>query len=179
MMSQRSRRELLTVVVPRYRAAQGTDRKRILDEFVGSSGYHRKYALQLLNHPPKAPPVRKRRQRAPRYSSAVQQALITCWHATNGIGSKRLVPYLPELVAVLEQHGELWLDVQTKMQLLSLSAATADRLLRAERQRSRPHGLGTTKPGTLLKHQIPIRTFADWDDAVPGFVEVERARALW
>ncbi|HXX78519.1 MAG TPA: DDE-type integrase/transposase/recombinase [Ktedonobacteraceae bacterium] len=173
MMSQRSRRELLTVVVPRYRAAQGTDRKRILDEFVGSSGYHRKYALQLLNHPPKAPPVRKRRQRAPRYSSAVQQALITCWHATNGICSKRLVPYLPELVAVLEQHGELWLDVQTKMQLLSLSAATADRLLRAERQRSRPHGLGTTKPGTLLKHQIPIRTFADWDDAVPGFVEVD------
>jgi hypothetical protein len=83
------------------------------------------------------------------------------------------VPYLPELAAVLEQHGELQLDAQTKTQLLSLSPATADRLLRAERQRHHPHGLGTTKPGTLLKHQIPIRTFADWDDAVPGFVEVD------
>jgi hypothetical protein len=173
MMSQHSRRELLAVVVPRYRAAQGTDRKRILDEFVASSGYHRKYAIQLLNHPPKAPPARKKRQRVPQYTAAVQRALITCWHATNGICSKRLVPYLPELVTVLEQHGEVQLDAQTKGQLLSLSPATADRLLRAERQRHRPHGLGTTKPGTLLKHQIPIRTFADWDDAVPGFVEVD------
>ena len=173
MMSQQSRRELLAVVVPRYHAAHGRDRKRILDEFVASSGYHRKYALHLLNHPPKAPPPRKKRQRAPRYSAAVQRALITCWHATNGICSKRLVPYLPELVAVLEQHGEVQLDAQTKMQLLSLSPATADRLLRAERQRHRPHGLGTTKPGSLLKHAIPIRTFADWDDAVPGFVEVD------
>ena len=173
MMSQQSRRELLAVVVPRYRAAQGRDRKRILDEFVGSLGYHRKYALHLLNHPPKAPPPHKKRHRTHRYTAAVQRALITCWRATNGICSKRLVPYLPELVAVLEQHGELQLDAQAKTQLLALSPATADRLLRAERQRSRPHGLGTTKPGTLLKHLIPIRTFAQWDDAVPGFVEVD------
>jgi len=172
-MSQRSRRELLAVVVPRYRAAHGADRKRILDEFVGSSGYHRKYALHLLNHPPEAPAPRKKRQRMPRYTAAVQQVLISCWHATNGICSKRLVPYLPELVTVLEQHNEIHLDAQTKTQLLTLSPATADRLLRAERQRYRPHGLGTTKPGTLLKHQIPIRTFADWDDAVAGFVEVD------
>jgi hypothetical protein len=149
MMSQHSRRELLAVVVPRYRAAHGIDRTRILDEFVASSGYHRKYALHLLNHLPKAPPPRKKRQRAPRYCAAVQQALITCWHATNGICSKRLVPYLPELVAVLEQHGELQLDAQTKTQVLTLSPATADRLLRAEQQRYRPHGLGMTKPGTL------------------------------
>ena len=154
-MSQRSRRELLAVVVPRYRAAHGADRTRILDEFVGSSGYHRKYAVHLLNHPPKAPPAHKKRQRVPRYNAAVQRALIVCWHATKGICSKRLVPYLPELVAVLEQHGEMQLDAQTKTQLLTLSPATADRLLRAERQRHRPHGLGTTKPGTLLKHQIP------------------------
>lgn len=127
-MSQHSRRELLAVVEPRYRAAQGTDRKRILDEFVASSGYHRKYALQLLNHPPEALPARKKRHRTHQYSLPVQRALITCWRATNGICSKRLVPYLPELVAVLEQHGELQLDAQTKTQLLSLSPATADRL---------------------------------------------------
>ncbi len=85
MMSQHSRRELLAVVVPRYHAAHGTDRKRILDEFVASSGYHRKYALHLLNHPPKALRARKKRHRTHQYSLAVQRALITrlsChqWH---------------------------------------------------------------------------------------------------
>ena len=102
MMSQHSRRELLAVVVPRYRAAHGTDRQRILDEFVASSSYHCKYALHLLHHPPQAPPAHKKRRRVPSYSLAVRRALITCWHATNGICSKRLVPSLPGLVAVLE-----------------------------------------------------------------------------
>ena len=89
------------------------------------------------------------------------------------------MPYLPELVRVLEQQGELHLDAQTKEHLLALSPATADRLLQAERKQAKPHGLGTTKPGTLLKSAIPIRTFADWDEAQPGFTEIERARSLW
>ena len=89
------------------------------------------------------------------------------------------MPYLPELVRVLEQHDELHLEPTTKERLLALSPATADRLLQAERKRAKPHGLGTTKPGTLLKSAIPIRTFAEWDEAQPGFTEIERARALW
>jgi hypothetical protein len=83
------------------------------------------------------------------------------------------VPYLPELVRVLEHHGELHLEAQTKVCLLALSPATSDRLLQAERMRAKPHGLGTTKPGTLLKSAIPIRTFAEWDEAVPGFTEID------
>ena len=98
---------------------------------------------------------------------------MTVWQAANGICGKRLVPFLPELVAVLERHGELVLDDETRGLLLSLSAATADRLLRAARQRLRPHGLSTTKPGTLLKQAIPIRTFAEWDDVQPGFLEID------
>ena len=58
-------------------------------------------------------------------------------------------------------------------QLLSLSAATADRLLRPLRERARPRGIGTTKVGTLLKHKVPIRTFAEWDDVRPGFMEAD------
>lgn len=107
------------------------------------------------------------------YVFAVQQALVTCWRAANGICSKRLVPYLPELVRVLEHHGELPLEAQTKVRLLALSPATADRLLQAERQLAKPHGLSTTKPGTLLKSAIPIRTFAEWDEAVAGFTEID------
>jgi len=173
MMSLASRRELLEVVAPRYRTAHGQERSRILEEFVASTGYHRKYALRLLNHPLSKAPARKHRQRVRHYPLAVQQALISCWHVANGICSKRLVPYLPELVAVLERQGELRLNGETKHLLLALSPATADRLLRVERQRSRPHGLGTTKPGTLLKASIHIRIFADWDDVRPGFAEVD------
>lgn len=173
MMSLQSRRELLAVVAPRYRAAQRQERTRILEEFLASTGYHRKYALTLLNHPVTKAPAHKKRQRVRRYPFAVQQALISCWRAANGICSKRLVPYLPELVAVLGRAGELCLDEPTKALLLSLSPATADRLLQAERQRAKPHGLGTTKPGTLTKDAIPIRTFADWDEVQAGFTEVD------
>ncbi|HEV2583887.1 MAG TPA: DDE-type integrase/transposase/recombinase [Ktedonobacteraceae bacterium] len=173
MMSVTSRRELLAVVAPRYRAARGEERSRILEEFVASTGYHRKYALSVLNHPITKGTARKKRVRPRQYVFAVQQALVTCWRATNGICSKRLAPYLPELVRVLEQHGELHLEAQTKARLLALSPATADRLLQAERTRAKPHGLGTTKPGTLLKSAIPIRTFAEWDEAEPGFTEID------
>ncbi len=173
MMSLASRRELLAVTAPRYRTAHRAERSRILEEFVASTGYHRKYALRLLNHPLSKAPARKRRPRARHYPLAVHQALLTCWHVANGICSKRLVPYLPELVAVLERQGELRLDEETKRRLLSLSPATADRLLAVERKLAKPHGLGTTKPGTLLKDSIPIRTFADWDDMRPGFSEVD------
>ena len=173
MMSITSRRELLAVVAPRYRAARGEERVRILEEFLASTSYHRKYALSLLNHPVTKGTARKQRRRPRQYAFAVQQALVTCWRAANGICSKRLVPYLPELVRVLDQHGELHLEPQTKARLLALSPATADRLLRAERQRAKPHGLGTTKPGTLLKSAIPMRTFAEWDEAEPGFTEID------
>jgi hypothetical protein len=173
MMSLESRRELLAVVAPRYRLARRAERGRILGEFVASTGYHRKYALTLLNHPRSKASARKSRQRPRRYTFAVQQALSICWRAANGICSKRLVPYLPELVSVLERQGELRLDQPTKTRLLAISPATADRLLQAERQRAKPHGLATTKPGTLTKDAIPIRTFADWDEVQPGFTEVD------
>ena len=145
----------------------------MLEEFVASTGYHRKYALVLLNHPLSKASARKHRQRVRHYPFAVQQALITCWRVANGMCSKHLVPYLPALVAVLERVGELHLDADTKTRLLALSPATADRLLPAERQRSKPHGLGTTKPGTLTSDAIAIRTFADWDGVQPGCGEVD------
>lgn len=127
----------------------------------------------MLNHPlSKASPAKKR-QRPRLYSFAVQQALIRCWRASNGICSKRLIPYLPELVSTLERVGELHLDAATKQLLLSLSPATADRLLHEERQRSHLRGLSTTKPGTLFTDVVPIRTFADWDDVHPGFLEID------
>ncbi len=172
-MSMTSKRELLTTVSPRYVTATGADKARILAEFVATTGYHRKYALALLHHPPppRAKPIR--RSRAKTYTPAVQRALVRLWEIADRICSKRLVPGLPTLLDALARHGELTLDAPTRTLLLTLSPATADRLLAPTRRAALPRGRTTTKPGSLLKHQIPVRTFADWDDDRPGFLEID------
>jgi hypothetical protein len=86
---------------------------------------------------------------------------------------KRLAPMLGELVMVLRHFGELVIDDATAALLVSMSAATIDRRLAGERAKHRLKGRTTTKPGSLLKSQIPVRTWADWDDARPGFVEID------
>ena len=172
MMSLTSKRELLAELRPRYTLGNRTAKRHILDELVAVSGYHRKYAIQLLNHPPKGR-TRQPRARQPKYGGRVRAALEQVWRAANCICGKRLVPGLAEFVAALERHGELKLDAETRRLLLDVSPATSDRLLKRARQGLRPHGLGTTKPGSLLLQAIPIRTFAQWDDAQPGFMEVD------
>lgn len=172
MMSQTSKRELLKVVRPRYTLGNRTVKQQILDEFVAATGYHRKYAIHLLNHPPKRS-VAPRRPRRSKYTGQVRAALVNVWRVANCICGKRLVAVLPQYVEALERHGELELDPETRRLLLTLSAATADRLLARVRAETQPHGLSTTKPGTLLKAAIPVRTFAEWDDAQPGFMEVD------
>jgi hypothetical protein len=172
MMSIKSKKELLVTVGPRYRAARGKDQECILDEFVAVTGYHRKYAIRVLNHPAVKRQSRKRR-RARQYGLKVELALLGIWKVANRIAAKRLVPCLDEFVDALERHGELQLDPETRSLLLKMSVATADRLLHPHRQRLGGRGLGTTKPGTLLKKNIPIRTFADWDDVRPGFLEMD------
>jgi hypothetical protein len=171
-MSIQAKRELLASAAPRYRAARRSQKTIILDEFLAATGYDRKYAIRLLAHPPTTP-VPCRRPRPRRYGPAVQEALATAWAAANYICGKRLVPFLPTLVASLERHGHLALSEEVRAQLLALSPATADRILRPWRQGDQPRGVGTTKRGTLLKHQVPIRTFADWTETSPGFVEAD------
>ena len=156
-MSFRGKRELLVQVAPRSRSARHGQRSVILDEFVAVTGYERKYAIRLLLGPIR-PPAPIRRPRAAHYGADVLQALSVVWSAANGICAKRLVPFLPELVPTLERHGHLVVTDEVRAQLLELSPATVDRLLRPLRQ---PHGLSTTKPGRLLKHQIPVRTFTE------------------
>jgi len=172
MMSQRTKRELLEVTRPRYLKANKTGKARILDEFVASTGYHRKYAIRVLQHGFKAKGLHKK-GRHKEYQGEVVTVLTQIWEICGRICSKRLKPFLPEIVRVLEYHNELSLTVEVKSQLLRMSRATIDRCLKPARFEEKRHGLSTTKPGTLLKKAIPIRTFADWDDARPGFVEVD------
>ena len=170
-MSLSSRRELLCSTAERYRWATKKGKGLILDEFLASTEYTRKHAIVLLNHPsPNKKNGEARRRR--HYDEQVGQALIQLWKAANRICSKRLVPFLPELIASLERHGHLALPVRVREKLLTISSATVDRLLVAER-RGFHGGVSTTKPGGLLKKQIRVRTFADWDDLQPGFFEAD------
>ncbi|MDQ6661829.1 MAG: hypothetical protein M3Z24_12800 [Chloroflexota bacterium] len=173
MMSIQSRRELLATLRPRYIAASRSQKQVMLDEFVCASGYHRKYAISLLSVMHPLPTTRRSSHHKTTYGLPVQAALIRCWAAANFICSKRLVPFLGELSSALERHGELHLDEPTRVALASLSPATADRLLRKHRLTTRRHGLGTTKPGTLLRKQIPVRTFSEHDQTSPGSLEID------
>jgi hypothetical protein len=101
------------------------------------------------------------------------KVLVRIWELSDRLCAKRLVPFLPEFLLALERHKELTLDDFTRLQLLSISAATVDRHLRPLRDKDGRKGLCATRSGTLLKSQIPIRTFADWEDAKPGFCEVD------
>lgn len=170
-MTKQGKRELLHSVRPRYLKANKQGKVRILDEFTAATGYHRKYAIRLLRHAPK-PKGLARRGRRKVYQGEVITALEHIWEICGRICSKRLHPFLPEMVAVLERQGELDIAPQVKEQLLQMSRATIDRCLKPVRLPQR-RSLSTTKPGSLLKSAIPVRTFADWDDVRPGFIEVD------
>lgn len=169
-MSFSTRRELLAKVAPRYREASRQQKTVILNEFIASTGYKRKYAIRLLSLP-EIPALRKiERPRSRFYGSSLQEALKIAWCASNCITSKRLAPFLAELVPILEYHGHLELSIEERKQLISISPATIDRILKPYRQLS---GWGTTKQGSLLKHQVPVRTFTDWEAKMPGFFEAD------
>ena len=112
------------------------------------------------------------RSRPRQYGPEVQHALFLAWHAANRICAKRLIPFLPTLLEALERHEHLQISEECRKQLLSMSAATADRLLSSQRKQSQ-RGLSNTRAGTLLKQQIPIRTFEEWNEARPGFLEAD------
>jgi hypothetical protein len=181
----KQRQAVTAVTVQRYRNGSKKVKQQILDEFCETTGYSRGYARFVLRKHGRqvwlrggkvvVGDARQRQQRLkPRYyDEPVVQALIKLWQLLNYLCGKRLVAIMPELIAKLEQFGELRLTPLTKEKLLRISAASIDRLLQPERRKQQVRGRSHTKPGTLLKHQIPIRTFAEWDEAQPGFAEID------
>src|SRR6266567_2301036 len=171
-VSLQTRREFLQHMIPRYRKASSVKKKsKLLDAFTAATGYNRKYAMELLNHAQEGQPL-PQRPHSRQYGSDVQHALFLVWNAANRICAKRLIPFLPTLLEALERHEHLQITEECRSQLLSMSAATADRLLRSQRKVGQ-RGLSTTRAGTLLKQQIPIRTFEEWKETRPGFLEAD------
>lgn len=186
-LTMAERRVLVKAFASRYQAAGKKGRGEILDEFAEVTGYSRGYASWILRwHGKKVrlgahlvvvgdatKRIRRRRRRV--YDEAVVTVLKRLWVIMDYICGKRLAPALGNLVEALERHGEIKLDPEVRAKLLAISSATIDRLLAEEKKRYAIKSRARTRPGTLLRHQIPIRTFADWDDAQPGFIEVDLA----
>ena len=148
------------------------EKGKILDEFVQVTGYHRKAAIRLLRRGGSDQPG-KRRGRRRRYGDEAVEALCQVWEASDRLCSKRLQPFIGELVRVMRRHGELAVTARVEDELSPMSASTIDRRLRPWRRLGRRHPLSTTKPGSLLKSSIPIRTLADWSEERPGFLEMD------
>jgi hypothetical protein len=168
------RRKVTEMTAIRYAVADKAVKSRILDELCANTGWHRNHARKALKAAlqPKVV-VPRRSPRPPIYGPNVIAALTVCWTVLGMPAGKRLAPILGELVVVLRRFGELVIDDGTAELLVSMSAATIDRRLAGERAKHQVKGRRTTKPGSLLKSQIPVRTWADWDDAQPGFVEID------
>jgi hypothetical protein len=167
------RRALTETIAIRYQLASKRDKGKILDELCANTGWHRNHARKAIKAVLQPRVVTPRRPQPEKYGTEVIAALTVCWTVVGMPAGKRLAPLLTELVAVLRRFGELVIDEDTAILLVSMSAATIDRRLAPERRKHQLKGRSATKPGTLLKSQIPVRTWAEWDDARPGFVEID------
>ena len=175
----------------RYTRATKKKKGTMLDEFCATTGYNRCYASWILKIKKDrvlgymrtggrtikfvvAKKKTKKKGRPRIYTYDVFLALRRIWVIFDFICGKRLAPFMAEAVEKLKKHKELKTTDEVDKKLTTISASTIDRLLKPEKNKFRlGKGISGTKPGTLLKNQIPIRTFADWDDAVPGFTECD------
>jgi hypothetical protein len=149
----------------RYHKAGRRGKGEMLDTLCSVCGYTRDHAARLLRA---GPPKRERprpRHRARTYDADVLFAQRQVWATLDGVCGKRLAAAMPDVVAAMERFGELMISHEVHDKLLSISPATIDRLLAPDRARLSLKGRPGTKPGSLLKRQIPIRTFCEWDDA--------------
>ena len=170
-MGGKSRWDYLKAIYSRYKKVSKPLRARILDEFCQVCGYNRKYAIRLLNGPaPQKPEVTKAKGRRPTYGAKVILSLTTIWEAAGYPCSARLKALLPLWLPWAIKR--LAITAQVQNQLLSISPATIDRRLKAKKRQLKKRLYGRTKPGTLLKHHIPIKTDS-WDVKTPGFTETD------
>lgn len=184
-LTMQVRKSVIAAIALRYQKEKKKQKGFILNEFIELTGYNRSYASHILHSHGKKIRVgngtviegdmrkRAKRKRQKKYDGEVLKGLKKIWGIMDCICGKRLAPMLKEVICILERHKEIRLDRDTRKKLYTISSATIDRLLAEERKKQHIKGRSHTKPGTLLKSQIPIRTFSEWDENAPGFVEID------
>lgn len=188
-LSMAAKRELTKVKAKKYRKENKKGKTRILNEFVETTGYTRKYATHILANWGKEKILkingkavrviigekRKKvtRNKPRKYDKDVKKALKKVWYIYDCICGKRLAPVLKTMLCILYKFEEVDFPKEVREKLENISAATIDRLLKEEKRKIRIRGLSHTKAGSMLKHEIPVRTFSDWNEKKPGFVEAD------
>ena len=169
-MTHAMRMELADAIRDRYAAAANKDKSRILEEFIAATGYHEKSAIRVLNASPE-PKRRQTRRRPSLYDEAARGALIVLWEASDRVCGKRLKALLPILLPALERNGHLKLEAEIRCKILSMSAATIDRLLQMPRRATLTKKAPKVMPEP--RRLIKMRTFADWKEPPPGNMEMD------
>jgi len=171
-MTRRSVHEYAASVRQRYRKGKKAEKGRILEEFCAATGLHRKAAIRLLNQDERPKAVRRGRPR--RYGQVVMEPLRLVWEMSDRMCGKLLVSVMPALVAALERHGELQMESDVRRLLLSMSAATIDRLLKRQAIHMSNVQPAKKRPAPAgLKSQVPIRTWSEWKDVKPGSLQAD------
>ena len=170
-MSMNTKRELLRRIRREYLTAGRARKGKLLNSLIEATGYNRKYAISLLS---KASSTRagRPRTRQSKYGSDVVDAVRQLWRAANGICAKRLLPFLPTLIETLERCGHMKLHKQLNKKIINMSLSTLERILKKERDKE-SKGKSLTRPGSLLRKQVAVKTFAEWNDLQLGFFEAD------
>jgi hypothetical protein len=167
------RYELAKELGPRYWAGGRQERGAVLDAFCLATGYGRKHAITVLRGRQRGAKSGPRQPRQRRYGLAFRNALRVLWEASGYICAERLQPFLPELAGLLEQHGQLTLDDQTCQLLGEVSISTVERTLASLRRGLVGRRMSQTKPGGLLRRQIPVLVGRWKERDQPGYLEID------